>query len=307
MQGIVIKSTGSWFRVLSENKEYECRIKGRFRLKGIKTTNPVAVGDKVAFELEADKETGVITKIFDRKNYIIRKSVNLSKQSQILAANIDQVFLLITIDNPPTHTGFIDRFLVSAAAYHIDTVLVFNKMDEVLKDDYLQYKQQMLKATYEAIGYECIEISAIEQLNIESIKAKMQDKVSTFAGHSGVGKSTLVNSIEPNLNLKTKAISISHSQGQHTTTFAAMYPLSFGGFIIDTPGIKGFGLVDIAKEDLDHYFPEFFKLKSQCKFNNCLHVNEPQCAIKAAVEQEEIAISRYENYIQMLEDDQNYR
>jgi len=307
MQGIVIKSTGSWFRVLSEDKTYECRIKGKFRLKGIKTTNPVAVGDQVLFDLEDDDETGVITKIFDRKNYIIRKSVNLSKQTQILAANIDQVFLLITIDNPPTHTGFIDRFLVSAEAYHIPAVLVFNKMDEVSKDEYLRYKQEIIKDIYENIGYECIELSAKEQYNIDIIKKKMHNKVSTFAGHSGVGKSTLVNAIEPTLNLKTKEVSTSHSQGQHTTTFAAMYPLSFGGFIIDTPGIKGFGLVDMEKSELSNYFPEFFKLKENCKFNNCLHVNEPHCAIKEAVEQEIVDISRYENYVQMLEDDQNYR
>jgi ribosome biogenesis GTPase len=307
MQGIVIKSTGSWFRVMSGDKTYECRIKGKFRLKGIKTTNPVAVGDQVLFDLEEDEEIGVITKIFDRKNYIIRKSVNLSKQTQILAANIDQVFLLITIDNPPTHTGFIDRFLVSAEAYHIPTVLVFNKMDEVNKDEYLRYKQEIIKDIYEKIGYECIELSAKEQYNIDIIKNKMRNKVSTFAGHSGVGKSTLVNAIESALNLKTKEVSTSHSQGQHTTTFAAMYPLSFGGFIIDTPGIKGFGLVDMEKSELSNYFPEFFKLKEYCKFNNCLHVNEPHCAIKEAVEQETIDISRYENYVQMLEGDQNYR
>jgi len=308
MQGIVIKSTGSWFRVATaDKKEYECRIKGKFRLKGIKTTNPVAVGDKVLFELEDNEETGIINTILDRKNYIIRKSVNLSKQAQILAANIDQAFLLITIDNPPTFTGFIDRFLVSSEAYHIPTVLVFNKIDEVRKDEYLSYQLETMKAIYSQIGYECLEISAKEHINIDLIKAKMQGKVSTFAGHSGVGKSTLVNAIESSLNLKTKAISTSHSQGQHTTTFAAMYPLSFGGYIIDTPGIKGFGLVDMEKEDLDHYFPEFFKRKELCKFNNCLHFNEPNCAVKAAVEKEEIAYSRYESYLQMLEDDQNYR
>lgn len=308
MQGIVIKSTGSWFRVATaDKKEYECRIKGKFRLKGIKTTNPVAVGDKVLFELEDNEETGIINTILDRKNYIIRKSVNLSKQAQILAANIDQAFLLITIDNPPTFTGFIDRFLVSSEAYHIPTVLVFNKIDEVQKDEYLSYQLETMKAIYSQIGYECLEISAKEHINIDLIKAKMQGKVSTFAGHSGVGKSTLVNAIESSLNLKTKAISTSHSQGQHTTTFAAMYPLSFGGYIIDTPGIKGFGLVDMEKEDLDHYFPEFFKRKELCKFNNCLHFNEPNCAVKAAVEKEEIAYSRYESYLQMLEDDQNYR
>lgn len=308
MQGIVIKSTGSWFRVLAtDNKEYECRIKGKFRLKGIKTTNPVAVGDKVLFELEDNKETGIINTILERKNYIIRKSVNLSKQSQILAANIDQAFLLITIDNPPTFTGFIDRFLVSSEAYHIPTILVFNKIDEVRKDEYLSYQLETMKDIYSQIGYECLEISAKEHINIDLIKTKMQGKVSTFAGHSGVGKSTLVNAIEDGLNLKTKAVSTSHSQGQHTTTFAAMYPLSFGGFIIDTPGIKGFGLVDMQKEELDNYFPEFFKRKELCKFNNCLHFNEPKCAIKDAVEKEEIAYSRYESYLQMLEEDQNYR
>ena len=307
MRGIVIKSTGSWFRVMTDNKAYECRIKGKFRIQGIKTTNPVAVGDHVLFELEDDKETGVITKIFDRKNYIIRKSVNLSKQTQLLAANIDQAFLLVTLDNPPTSTGFIDRFLVSAEAYHIPTIIVFNKMDELLNKPDLLQQQKELKAIYEQIGYQCLEISALKKENISTISKLMKDKVSTFAGHSGVGKSTLVNAIEPHLNLKTKAVSESHSQGQHTTTFAAMYTLSFDGYIIDTPGIKGYGLVAMEQIELSNYFLEFFKRRTACKFNNCIHVNEPNCAIKTAVENGEIAISRYENYLQMLEDDQNYR
>ena len=309
MTGTVYKSTGSWYTVKTENgKAYECRIKGKFRLKGIKSTNPIAVGDHVDFELETknDTVTGVINKIHDRKNYIVRKSVNLSKQTHVIASNIDQVFLLITIDNPPTFTTFIDRFLVTAEAYSIKTILLFNKIDTYDDDTLLEVKY--LAAVYRKIGYECIGISATTGKNVDKVKSLMIDKVSMFAGHSGVGKSTLVNAIEPNLDLKTKAISTQHQQGQHTTTFAEMFDLSFGAQIIDTPGIKGFGVVDMDKEEIGDYFPEFFALKQECKFNNCLHVQEPKCAVKKALEEDEVAYSRYKSYLQILEgEDEHYR
>lgn len=309
MTGTVYKSTGSWYTVKTNlGAVYQCRIKGKFRLKGIKSTNPIAVGDRVDFELETnnDTTTGVINTIHDRKNYIVRKSVNLSKQTHIIASNIDQVFLLITIDNPPTFTSFIDRFLVTAEAYAIKTVLLFNKIDtynEATLDE-IRY----LAHIYRKIGYECIGVSAVTGKNVEKVKALMTDKVSMFAGHSGVGKSTLVNAIEPDLDLKTKEISTQHSQGQHTTTFAEMFDLSFEAKIIDTPGIKGFGIVDIDKEEVGDYFPEFFELKQDCKFNNCLHKEEPKCAVKAALDKDEVSFSRYRSYLQILEgEDEHYR
>ncbi len=309
MTGTVYKSTGSWYTVKTENgKSFECRIKGKFRLKGIKSTNPIAVGDHVDFELETknDEVTGVINKIHDRTNYIIRKSVNLAKQTHIIASNIDQVFLIVTIDNPPTFASFIDRFLASAEAYSIKTILLFNKIDSY--DDNALQELKYLSSIYRKIGYQCLEISAKSAINIDKVKQLMIDKVSMFAGHSGVGKSTLVNAIEPGLDLKTKEISNQHQQGQHTTTFAEMYDLSFGAKIIDTPGIKGFGLVDMDKEEVGDYFPEFFALKQECKFNNCLHVQEPNCAVKKGLEEGEIAYSRYKSYLQILEgEDENYR
>lgn len=309
MTGVVYKSTGSWYTVKTLNgKIYNCRIKGRFRLEGIKSTNPIAVGDYVDFELETknNEETGVINRIQDRKNYIVRKSVNLSKQTHIIASNIDQVFLLITIDNPPTFTSFIDRFLVTAEAYSIKTVLLFNKIDTYDEDTLLEVKY--LAALYRQIGYECIGISAATGKNVDKVKDLMKGKVSMFSGHSGVGKSTLVNAIEPSLDLKTKEISEQHQQGQHTTTFAEMFDLSFDAKIIDTPGIKGFGVVDMEKEEVGDYFPEFFELKQDCKFNNCLHIHEPKCAVKEALENDEIAYSRYRSYLNILEgEDEHYR
>lgn len=309
MVGTVYKSTGSWYTVKTElGTVYQCRIKGKFRLEGIKSTNPVAVGDVVDFELETNNNeiTGVIHKIRPRKNYVVRKSVNLSKQTHVIAANVDQVFLLVTIDNPPTFTTFIDRFLVTAEAYDIETILLFNKIDGYDKKNleevaYLEY-------IYTNIGYECIRISAEKGINIDEVKHKMKNKTSMFSGHSGVGKSTLANAIEPQLKLKTKAISEQHQQGQHTTTFAEMFDLNFGARLIDTPGIKGFGIVDMDKEEVGDYFPEFFERKQHCKFNNCIHVNEPQCAVKQALENDEIAYSRYKSYLQILEgEDENYR
>ena len=309
MTGLVYKSTGSWYTVKTFNgKFYECRIKGKFRLKGIKSTNPIAVGDYVDFELETknNEETGVINRIQDRKNYIVRKSVNLSKQTHIIASNIDQVFLLVTINNPPTFTSFIDRFLITAEAYSIKTVLLFNKIDSYDEDTLVEVKY--LAALYRKIGYECIGISAKTGKNIDKVKALMKGKVSMFSGHSGVGKSTLINAIEPGLDLKTKEISEQHQQGQHTTTFAEMFDLSFDAKIIDTPGIKGFGVVDMDKEEVGDYFSEFFELKQHCKFNNCLHIHEPNCAVKEALDNDEIAFSRYRSYLQILEgEDEHFR
>ncbi|MGG7034108.1 MAG: ribosome small subunit-dependent GTPase A [Flavobacterium sp.] len=309
MTGIVYKSTGSWYIVKSENGDFmECRMKGKFRLKGIKSTNPIAVGDIVDYELDTNSDTitGMIHKIHERKNYIVRKSVNLSHQKHIIAANIDRVFLLVTINNPPTTTSFIDRFLVTAEAYGIEAILIFNKIDTL--DDTTLDEQLYLQHLYQEIGYKCLRVSAAQGKGVEELKEMMKGKVSMFSGHSGVGKSTLVNAMEPGLNLKTKAISDSHAQGQHTTTFAEMFDLSFDAKIIDTPGIRGFGIVDMEPAEISDYFPEFFKLKSQCKFNNCLHKEEPHCAVKAALERDEIAWSRYNSYLKILEgDDEHYR
>jgi len=309
MTGIVYKSTGSFYTVKAENDTFfECRIKGKFRIQGIKSTNPIAVGDVVDFELDntSDETIGIITHIHDRKNYIVRKSVNLSKQTHIIASNIDLVFLLVTINNPATTTSFIDRFLVTAEAYGIEAVLIFNKIDtyteETLDEQlYLQY-------IYSEIGYKCLRVSALEGNGIEELKSLMHEKVCMFSGHSGVGKSTLINAIEPSFNLKTSQISDAHQQGQHTTTFAEMFDLNFGAKIIDTPGIRGFGVVDMQPDEISDYFPEFFKLKEKCKFNNCLHKDEPNCAVKSALENDELAWSRYKSYIQILEgDEETYR
>jgi len=310
VNGTVYKSTGSWYTVKSDEGDfYECRIKGKFRTQNIKSTNPVAVGDHVVFQLEeiGDETVAVISEIGERKNYIIRKSVKLSKQTHIIAANLDQVFLLITLNNPPTFTAFIDRFLVTAEAYDIPVVLLFNKLDTYTDDelDEVDY----LMGLYSHIGYTCIPIEAKDGKNVDKVKAMMVDKTSMFAGHSGVGKSTLVNALEPGLQLKTTEISEQHLQGQHTTTFAEMYDLSFNAQIIDTTGIKGFGIVDMEQDEIGDYFPEFFELKSKCKFNNCLHLDEPKCAVKEALENNEIAWSRYRSYVQMLtgEEDSPYR
>ncbi|MFS4417873.1 ribosome small subunit-dependent GTPase A [Maribacter sp. 2307ULW6-5] len=309
MQGTVYKSTGSWYSVKAENGEfYECRIKGKFRIKGIKSTNPVAVGDVVHFKVETigDDTVGIIHEIRPRKNYIIRKSVNLSKQTHIIAANLDVAFLLVTFHHPVTHPLFIDRFLATAEAYDIPAVLLFNKWDAYNVDERQQVGAMMEQ--YGDIGYTALGISANTGRNIGEVKALMLGKTAMFAGHSGVGKSTLVNALEPGLDLKTSAISQQHLQGQHTTTFAEMYDLGFGARIIDTPGIKGFGVVDMEKGEIGDYFKEIFLLKGQCKFNDCLHLEEPKCAVKAALETGQMAQSRYRSYVQMvMGEDENYR
>lgn len=309
MKGIVYKSTGSWYLVKSEQGDfYQCRIKGKFRIKGIKNTNPIAVGDGVEFELETknDQQTGVITSIEERKNYIIRKSVNLSKRTHIIASNIDYAFLMITPNNPPTSTTFIDRFLATAQAYSIETILLFSKIDTYTEQELLDVK--FMATMYRKIGYQCIGISAQTGKNINQLKEIMKGKTSVISGHSGVGKSTLINSLSPELNLKTAEVSEQHQQGQHTTTFAEMYDLDFGARIIDTPGIKGFGVVDMDKHEIADFFPEFFELKSECKFHNCLHIDEPNCAIKNALENDEIWWSRYKSYLQIISgEDEPYR
>jgi len=306
-KGLVFRSTGSWYTVESDGIFYACRIKGKLRLKGIKSTNPIAVGDWVFFEVDqnASEPEGTIVEIEERHNYIVRKSVNLSKQTHIIASNIDQVFLLITLYNPPTFPAFIDRFLVTAEAYQIPAILVFNKLDTCTQEQ--KEEIDTMANIYENIGYTTLKISASERDNISAIESIMQNKVSMFSGHSGVGKSTLINAIAPDLNLKTAAISNQYKQGTHTTTFAEMFALPKGMKLIDTPGIKGFGVVDMQADEVGNYFPEFVPLKPLCKFNNCLHQNEPHCAVIVAYQEGVIAETRYLNYLQMLENDNNYR
>lgn len=304
MKGLVTKSTGSWYTVRdTDGYEFEARIRGKFRLDQIKHTNPLAVGDYVDFELDQDN-LAMITGIHKRQNYIIRRAVNLSKRTHIIASNIELAFLIATITNPRTSTGFIDRFLVTCEAYQIPVMLVFNKRDE-WKEKELDLHSE-IKNLYESIGYKTMAGSAITGLGLPELKTQLIDKVSLVAGHSGVGKSTLVNALSPGLDLKTKDVSDFNKKGQHTTTFAQMYPWPFGGYIIDTPGIKEFGLVDMAKEEVQDYFPEIFKLKEACKFYNCIHTIEPKCAVRKAVEDGEIAVSRYESYLTFLEEAEAY-
>lgn len=299
MEGVVIKSTGSWYQVKTETGQiFPCRIKGKFRLEGIKHTNPVAVGDQVDFELEENRENGVITKIYERKNYIIRKASNLSKQTHIIASNLDQALLVASLVQPQTSLGFIDRFIMTAEAYHIPVVLVFNKSDlykgplkEILDDTISIYKN---------IGYTCFETSATDGTNTVLLTELLNHKTTLVAGHSGVGKSSLLNQVSPGLDLRTGIISEFSQKGKHTTTFAEMFELRFGGHIIDTPGIKEFGLVDFDESEVSHYFREMIEFLPQCRFNDCKHLNEPDCGVKRAVEEGLIREERYESYVKIL-------
>ncbi len=322
MKGLVIKNTGSWYTVLTDDGDtIDCKIKGKFRLKGIRSTNPVAVGDRVSLSLPPSSDGGVsatteqrtaggvfITEIEDRRNYVIRKSSNLSKQSHILAANVDQVFLIVTVNYPETSTTFIDRFLASAEAYRIPVVLIFNKTD-LLSPEELHY-QEMMMTLYDNIGYQCVAISAKEleeergerKEERDKLEELLKDKITLFSGNSGVGKSTLLNKLIPGVELRTAEISDAHNTGMHTTTFSEMLRLPFGGWAIDTPGIKGFGTFDMEPEELSGYFREIFYFSKDCRFSNCTHTHEPGCAVLKAVEEHYIAQSRYQSYLSMLED-----
>ena len=308
MQGTVVKSTGSWYQVRKEDGTLvDCRIEGKFRIRGIKTTNPVAVGDVVEFGPD-EEDRGVIKKIQDRRNYIIRKSVNLSKQYQIIATNLDQAVLMVTLDFPKTYPKFIDRFLVTAEAYDVPAVVIFNKVD-LYRQEHME-QLEFLTYAYLDAGYKVLHSSVKDHLGLEDVKEQLRDKTSLLSGHSGVGKSSLINAIDPNLDLSTQPISGTHNHGLHTTTFAEMFPLDFGGQIIDTPGIKGFGLVDMEKTEIGDYFPEILALKEGCKFNDCLHLHEPGCAVRLAAENGDLAISRYESYLDLvtnLDEDDTYR
>jgi ribosome biogenesis GTPase len=296
MQGLVIKSTGSWYQVYAEDgNNYDCRIKGKFRIKGLQTTNPIAVGDLVNFEMEPNSGNGVIDKLHERKNYIIRKSINLSRQSQIIAANMDQAFLVVTLASPRTSLGFIDRFLATAEAYHIPSTLIFNKLD-LFNEAGLEILDEY-KSIYENIGYPCYAVSALEGTNMQKLEDLLKGKTTLFSGHSGVGKSSLINALLPGRDIKTGEVSESSDKGQHTTTFAEMHTLPFGGYLIDTPGIRELGIFDIRPEELGHYFREIRDRMQYCKFHNCRHINEPGCAVMKAVEEGEIELSRYESYL----------
>ncbi len=307
-KGLVIKTTGSWHKVKPDDgNTVDCKIRGKFRMKGIKTTNPIAVGDIVDYKIDEKTDFGVIVKIYPRKNYIIRKSINLSKRTHIIAANIDQAILMVTLAMPKTYPEFIDRFLVSAEAYSIPAKIVFNKIDLYNKQTMDEMRQ--LISTYTKIGYNCYSISAIKKQGISDIIDLLSDKISVIAGHSGIGKSTLLNTIEPRLNIKTNVISEAHETGMHTTTYPEMHALKNGGYIIDTPGIKGFGVVDMDKEEISHFFPEIFAAQNNCQYYNCTHSHEPNCAVKQAVQNGEISALRYKSYINLLiaDDDEKYR
>lgn len=300
MQGLVIRNTGSWYQVKTDQGDLiDCKIKGTFRIKGIRSTSPIVVGDRVEFETY-EEGTALITKIQERKNYIIRRAPNLSKESHILAANIDQVLLMVTVNYPETSTTFIDRFLASAEAYSVPVILLFNKTDTYNSEE-LEYMKQMI-ALYSYIGYQCQEISATQAMGVDLIKELITNKTTLVAGHSGVGKSTLVNVLIPKANIETQEISERYLTGVHTTTFSEMHELPQGGYIIDTPGIKGFGVFNMEASEIGHYFPEIFKKSKECKFHNCLHLEEPGCAVRKSVEEHLISESRYYSYLSMLGD-----
>jgi ribosome biogenesis GTPase len=300
VHGLVVKNTGSWYQVKTDDGQLiNCKIKGNFRLKGIRSTNPIAVGDGVQIILN-NEGTAFISEIDDRKNYIIRKASNLSKQSHILAANLDQCMLIVTINYPETSTVFIDRFLASAEAYRIPVTLIFNKIDRY-NDNELRLLQELTQL-YTSIGYPCFSISAKKQIGIDNVKEALKGKITLFSGNSGVGKSTLINTLLPELNLKTGEISDAHNTGMHTTTFSEMFPFEDDGYIIDTPGIKGFGTFDMKDEEVGHYFKEIFQVSANCKYNNCTHTHEPGCAVLEAVENHQISLSRYTSYLSILED-----
>lgn len=301
-KGLVLKSTGKWYDVKGEDgKVYPCQVRGKIRLEGRSTTNPVAAGDIVHFELESETE-GSIHKIEPRKNYIIRKSVNLSKEAQIIAANLDRALLVVTLTRPQTTPGFIDRFLVTADAYDVPVTIVFHKMDQY-NDEELEELAE-LQEVYSRIGYQCINSSLVTGIGLDELKAVLKDNITLISGHSATGKSSLINHFIPGKNLRIGEVSESSNKGQHTTTFAEMHELPFGGYIVDTPGIKGFGLVDIPKDELHHHFKEFFALLPECKFHNCLHMNEPGCAVLRALEEGEVAESRYNSYVSMYNDEE---
>lgn len=306
-KGVVLKSTGSRYRVLyEEGKIIDCSIKGKLRIKEFRTTNPIAVGDNILFEIDRKTNSGIITEVLDRRNWILRKSSNLSKHSQILAANIDQVFLMITIILPETPVEFIDRFLITAEAYRVPARIIINKTD--LYGEIESAKMEYLESIYKNIGYDCIRLSLKELTNLEVLRDMMKGKTSLISGFSGVGKSTLLNVFNPLLNLKTAEISYYHKQGKHITTFPEMHQMPFGGFVIDTPGIRGFGVVDMEKHEIYHFFREIFVKSKECRFNNCLHLDEPGCAVRSAVEKGEIAFLRYKSYLNIMDgDDRKYR
>ena len=307
MHGLVIRNTGSWYTVLADDKTtWECKVKGNFRLKGIRSTNPVAIGDRVEFN-PLDGQTALITDIDDRKNYVIRKSANLSKQSHILAANVDQCFLFVTLRQPETSTIFIDRFLASAEAYRIPVILIFNKID-LLNDEDKDLLAGLIHL-YTTVGYACRSVSAQTGDGVEELRELLKGNVTLLSGNSGVGKSTLINRLFPQLNLKTSEISDANNTGKHTTTFSEMFPVENEGFIIDTPGIKGFGTFDMERDEIGHYFKDIFHFSALCRFNNCTHTHEPGCAVLAAVERHDISQSRYNSYLSILDDpnDEKYR
>jgi len=301
-KGLVIKSTGSRYKVLfGQGKITDCTVKGKLRIKEIRTTNPIAVGDNVLFDFNTAENTGIVTEVLDRKNYIIRKSSNLSKHSQIIAANLDQVFLMVTIILPETPVEFIDRFLATSEAYRVPAKIIFNKTD--LYGEYELERMEFLISLYRKIGYECFALSLVKEGNTTLLKNAMKNKINLLSGNSGVGKTTLLNLFNPALHLKTEEISDYHKQGKHITTFPEMHPMPFGGYIIDTPGIRGFGVIDMDREEIYHFFPEIFRKSNECRFYNCLHLEEPGCAVRSSVENGEIDPLRYRSYLNILEDD----